>query len=756
MTSIYNFFSRYPKTIIASVALMTLFFLSQLADIRLDPSMKSMISKSNPVIQNMDLADELFGGSEILIIGVRSDSLFTTSTFEKFEALNDSLEMIDQIGNVMSIYNSSDIISTEDGFTVEGFLDYYPENEEEWAELKEKIKNNDMVYGNIISEDFKSMAFIAQLTSSFDYDEAALKEKIETLTAQFEGPEEIFESGMPLVRANIAQDMVHDMKMFMPFGIFLMIIMLSISFRSWLGVFLPLIVVVISVIWTFGFMAFLGISIPFIGVIIPVMLIAIANDYGIHIIAHYYHYLQEYPDQSRLEIIKKTLVALGVPIFLAGLTTVIGFMSLLGHVLPKVQEVGVFTSIGIIVAFVMSLILIPAALYIAPKPKFLEKKGSMDKMNAFLNAWSNFFIRFKAPFLLFMVVALFIVGLGMKNIVVDTDPDHYYQPDNPIRINNEAITRSFGGSTQISLIVKGDIKDPDVLRQMDQLSDHLQEHPLVSRTFSITDMVRKMHRSFHNDDPEYDVIPDNRELIAQYLFLYSLTGGDASDFDRIIDDIDYPQHAHLLIRLKKVQTSKVVEILNDTEQYIAANFYDLPIAITGAAALMGELATLIVRGQMISLSISLIVVFFIMVIVFRSFVGGIMATIPLMTAIIFVFGLMGYMHIELNMATAMLSSIMIGVGIDYTIHFLWHVREFIREGKDLDTAIASTMKISGKGIVFNAFSVVVGFTVLTLSAFLPVYFFGFLITFSISMCLFGALALLPALISWVNPKFLYK
>jgi hypothetical protein len=130
--------------------------------------------------------------------------------------------------------------------------------------------------------------------------------------------------------------------------------------------------------------------------------------------------------------------------------------------------------------------------------------------------------------------------------------------------------------------------------------------------------------------------------------------------------------------------------------------------------------------------------------------------LPLLTAIITVFGLMGYLNIELNIATAMVSSIMIGVGVDYTVHFLWHLREHIREGMNIHDAIFTTLRISGKGIVFNAFSVIVGFAVLVLSVFQPVNFFGFLIIFSIFMCLFGALALLPSVVSWLEPKFLFK
>ena len=190
--------------------------------------------------------------------------------------------------------------------------------------------------------------------------------------------------------------------------------------------------------------------------------------------------------------------------------------------------------------------------------------------------------------------------------------------------------------------------------------------------------------------------------------------------------------------------------------WVRANLFGVPITLTGAAALIGELAKMIVRGQMISLSVSLVVIFIIMTLIFRSFVGGLLSIIPLGTAIILVFGLMGYLNIELNIATAMLTSIMIGVGVDYTVHFLWHLREHIRSGQEMEEAIYTTLRISGKGIVFNALSVIIGFTVLTLSVFLPVYFFGFLITLSISMCLFGSLALLPAIVSWMNPEFLHR
>ena len=290
MSKLFKFLLNYPRTIVGGSIFITLLFLWQIPSLELDPSIKAMIAKDHPVRVNMDMIDSLFTGSEIVIVGVISDSLLTKHTLTKFEALQDSLENIEQFIQVFSLYNARNIISTEDGFEVENFLEEYPATMEDVEELKVRLRGNDLIYGNMVTEDFLGMAFICQLSSSFDYDEYVLRDQIIKLKEQFEEPEEFYYSGMPVIRAAISKNMQTDMKTFMPYGIFLMIILLSLSFRSWLGVFMPLSVVIISVIWTFGMMSLLGIKLVFIGVIIPVMLIAIANDYGIHIIAHYYEY----------------------------------------------------------------------------------------------------------------------------------------------------------------------------------------------------------------------------------------------------------------------------------------------------------------------------------------------------------------------------------------------------------------------------------------------------------------------------------
>ena len=143
-----------------------------------------------------------------------------------------------------------------------------------------------------------------------------------------------------------------------------------------------------------------------------------------------------------------------------------------------------------------------------------------------------------------------------------------------------------------------------------------------------------------------------------------------------------------------------------------------------------------------------------LILLFRSGVAGLISAIPLGLSLIILFGLMGRFKIELNIATAMLTSIMIGVGVDYTIHFLWRYREERRNKLSETEAVKKTLTTTGRGIIFNALSVIIGFTALLFSGFMPVKFFGFLVIVSIFSCLVGAIVLIPALCIVLKPKFL--
>jgi hypothetical protein len=275
--------------------------------------------------------------------------------------------------------------------------------------------------------------------------------------------------------------------------------------------------------------------------------------------------------------------------------------------------------------------------------------------------------------------------------------------------------------------------------------------PEIGYTSSVAGVVRKMNQAVMGGDASQDALPDSREAVAQYFLLYSM-GGDPSDFERIVD-FDY---AHTLVtaRINSLSTSTTEAVVERARAHLREHPVGESAIVGGFGPLFADLVDAIVTGQVVSLSLSLVLVFVLVGVAFRSVGAGFWSVVPLFIAIPVLFGLMGFWAIELNVVTAMLSSIMIGVGVDYTIHFLWRYRAERAEGLSPEDAVFRTLTTAGRGIVFNALSVVAGFAVLLLSNFLPVKFFGFLVVVCITACLLGALVLLPAVCLVVRPGFL--
>jgi len=750
--------ANYPRTIIASIFLVTIILSWRIFDLSIDPGMRSLVPIDHPIIKNMSLVEELFSGNEIVIIAIESEDLLSSKTLEKYYAFHDSLENIISINRVASIYNHRYIVPDDGGFEIQKLLEKIPSDSIEHEILKRNIFNSDII-GSLISSDMTIMCFVAQINASTDFDEINFRDRINNITNKFENPEKIYIASSIISSAESIDSVKRDMRIFAPIALGLMIILFIISFRSWTGTFLPLFVVGFSIIWTFGLMAWLDISVPIIGGLIPIMLIAISNNYGIHIISHYYEFTKMNQELSRVEILKRTMKRLGMPIFLAGITTVISFLSLMSHELSKVREVGLMVSFGIVVSFVLSLLLIPAILILVPRPTFLGKEKSLHFINKFLVNWGNFFVKNRVSFLTILFSAIFVFSIGIRDITVDTVPDNYFPEDSKIRKSSKVISKTFGGATQLNILIEGDIYDPISLKHIDNLMNHIKsKNSSVSLTYSIADVIKKMHFSFHNGEKDSLKIPANRQLIEQYMFLYSLAGQD-NDFDLILNDVDDPSYTQAFVRIKKASTVDLMKLVDDTRDYIHSNYYDdIPIKpmLAGPAALLGAVSHLVIRGQIISLLMASLVIFIIMSLVFRSFVGGILATLPMSLAVILIFSLLGNLGIPLNITTSLLTCILVGVGVDYSVHFLWHLREYLREGETLEVAIANTMKVSGKGILFNGVSVVVGFSVLMFSVFMPLKEFSILIMASIGFCFIGGMAILPALVSFLDPKFLRK
>ncbi len=487
-------------------------------------------------------------------------------------------------------------------------------------------------------------------------------------------------------------------------------------------------------------------------VLLPVIMIAIANDYGIHMIAKYQEDNTEENSLTNRQLASGMFMSLGKPVIATGLTTIAGMLCMLSHIVLPAKQLAVLAAIGIAYALSASLLFIPAVTSLIKNAKPVNRGGRIHILDKLLNIFADSVIKHPGKIIMYFLTATIILSGGIFLIKIDANPEKYYPEKHPIVVSSHIINDKLGGSQNISVMFSGDIKDPAMMKKIDSYEKSFEKLDWVGNTSSISTAVHEMSKAINMPGEKYyDKIPDSRNAVAQYFELYNMSG-DPDDFDKLVD---FPyENSHLMVRINNADTPAIKGVA-DKIRKMTEDDPDVT-AIGGWGMIFTDLADHIVKGQFISLFWSTVIVSAMLMILFKSFKGGLFAIIPLVMSIIILFSLMGLFKIELNIATALLSSIMIGVGIDYTIHFIWRYREELEKGKSREESIRTSLTTTGRGIIFNALSVIVGFIVLLFSSFMPVRFFGFLVVISILSCLAGALLFIPALCLKYKPLFLEK
>jgi len=429
-------------------------------------------------------------------------------------------------------------------------------------------------------------------------------------------------------------------------------------------------------------------------------------------------------------------------------------LGLLTHSIIPARQVGILASCGISIALAMSMFMVPALLSVnkSSSPAVFRHNMVNHGMNSFFRRLSELITKHPVRVLVISLIVIMIAGSGIFLLRIDTNQEHFFPESHPLRKSSEIINKSFGGSQTISVMISGDIKDPGVMRGIDLLTNRLESEKGTGKVFSISKAVREMSKALYDPYEEgYDRIPDSKEAIAQMFELYYMSG-DAEDFKQLIN----PQNdrAHIIIRLSDPSGSVIRRIVNIIEEAKK----DIPAKITtgGYALIMYDFSDSLIKGQVFSLGFALFTVFILLSLVFRSVKGGLTGLIPLAASIVILFGFMGFSGIAIDPATALLSSVMIGVGVDFTIQYMWRFNNELRKYGDYVKAIEKSFELIGQSIVINALAVMGGFGALIFSGFTSIKFFGYLVVISIASCLTWSLFVIPAFLVKFKPRFIEK
>ncbi|MEA4865708.1 MAG: MMPL family transporter [Sphaerochaeta sp.] len=739
--------AKRPFTMLLLILMLSILFaVSIFNSANLETDLTEYMPKTHPAFIASDEAEHLFGiGDAILIVLEDTQGIYRKETIEKIDALTNALEQdFDAVKQVISLTTADNIQSSSGFLEVEPFFSGNT-SEQALLDLKADVEANPMIYGRNVSRDGTATLIIAELVENADTQ--TLQKELQAWIGQWEGPQKLRIAGRPVIEGSLAELGPKDMSIMFPLVILTMIILLYFLLRSVRDTILNMVIVLFGTLLAFGSMTLLGVPIYAVDTMIPVMLIAIGVAYGIHMHNTIHHLTVENPAIGKDNLARSTLRQMIRPIFMTALTTAIGFLALMSSQVLPVRYFGLFAAIGVLGEMVLALLLFPASIYLLGIPKYKQKIQNLSKPSAISRL--NTLIMDRPKFLVILSMIILAVGIwGTSKVWIDTSFLANFEKDSAIVETDEYVNTKFGGTSTLNVILTSETEDifknPQVLQTMDRMQAELESNPIVGNSLSLATFIKQMNQVMEEHAKDSYSIPDSQELISQYLLLYEFSG-DSETLEQVID-YTYAT-ANITIQLKSDSSAVLKEVLATVDSYRPAfREFDIEVGYAGSGYKTFVFSELLLEGQIISLIISFGIIFALLALLFHNVRIGIAGTVPIAITAIVNFGVMGLLNIPLSSATALITSIAVGIGVDYAIHFLDHYTLTRLEGKSLEEATMETLVYTGRAIVFNAIAVMGGFAILLFSVFPPNRQVGALIILNMATSAIATLTVLVVLI----------
>lgn len=752
---------RHPRLVLAVIALLTVVALIPMAQIvdRIDTDPENMLPADEPVrLQNAEIK-EAFGLREFLVVGiVHPETVFTPEILTRAYTITQALYDMDGViyDDVLAPSEVDDILPEPGGgIRVETLMAEPPTTLEGAQQILAQIQQNPILRGKLASDDGKALAIFVPLVSkdvAADVDGA-----IQEIIDGFEGDlgETYHVAGQPVAQDEFGEEMFKQMAVSAPAAFVLIFLLLLFFFRSPRIVAAPMIIAVISVIWTMGLLLATGHTVHIMSSMIPIFLIPIAVLNSIHILSSIHAKFHRQKGDLD-ETLRETVGELFLPMAFTSLTTVVGFGALVATPIPPVQVFGMFVAFGVFVAWLLSLVFIPAYAKVIPI-EVLHRFGQVHEGEAapesHLHAIYNFSVRYRVPVMVGIVVVMLVSGYGVSQIVVNDNPVNWFKPDHRLRIADKVMNEHLSGTYLAYLELKGPQEgaflEPEWMQYAERLQSSLVDHDNVGAASSVVDVVKKVQYELLNRADGSYAVGDSREKIAQYLFLYEMSGGSSDDLFKFVTS-DHKQ-MNIWVQMRNGDNQQVASVIDELEAWTAT--HPLPDGMTmqwgGLSYINVVWQDLMVSGMGKALAGSYITVLIMMVVLFRSLRFGLLAMVPLTATILITYGYVGLSGRFYDMPIAVLSSLSLGLAIDFAIHFIQRARDIhARTGRDFHVAMTEFFHEPAQALARNIVVIALGFVPMFFATLVPYITVGAFF-FAIMLISGGATFLImPAVLSF--------
>ena len=722
-----------PKTVIGAALIITILFGSQLPKITTDTDPKHMLPITSPVRQYNDQVEREFGlHPDVLVLGVVNErGVVNRQTLARIADLTSRIQRIPGviIRDVTSFTTIDDISVRGGELIVRPLLELVPQREEELESLRKKLFENPVFLNRIISPDGKATAIYIPVEPTANGKE--IGDRIRKLLPERSDGDRFYLAGDPVARDTFGAEMFRQMGLFSPVAGMVMAVALWFMFHS-----IPLIaanmaVAMISIIWSMGLLIGLGHPVHIMSSMSPVFLMAIATD-TVHIFNEFFFRYREVGEKKRS--VTDTMAAVGAPVFYSDVTTAVGFASLAITSIIPVRIFGLVVAFGTLVILLMSYTLVPAILMLLREKQLARVIGTLPKKvddqpthpdtskTSLLSRLGEICVRRGKIIAILGCVLLLISAVGISRIRVNNNMVHWFTFNSEVRTADRVMNQHLGGTSTGYLVVQSPnenvMKDPVMLREIEALQRTLEKDPLVGKTFSVVDYVKWINRALHNDDPSFYRIPESSQEVGQYLFLFGMSA-KPSDLNNVVD---YPfQKATIMLQLKSWDAGVMKDVIARTEAHLAGR--PLPAGVTVKPAGIAYFNLVwnheVLWGMLSSFLAGVALVLILLIVGTRSLLWGIVSFLPLLFTIAVIYGVVGLAGKDFDMPVAVLSTLSLGMAIDFAIHFVGRFRKRYQEHPELQPCLIWTVARPGKGIFLNAILFALGFSVMIFADLTP-------------------------------------
>ncbi len=719
-----------------------------------DDDMLAMLPNNMSSKLSWDAVQDEFGSTESIFIafGNKDKTIFNKSSFSDLWKLTNELESQPEIKKVTSLSNLPKIENVDDFLEVHSLQPSEELDAIQINEIKKYVYDNQSIRARSISKDGDYFNIMVQPNDSIAHN-IVRDIVVEIGDSLLSKNYEIHYGGTAYITGSVPGMIKNDISKLLGVGLVLMSLILLVNIRDLFAVGMIFSVIIQSLIVMAGLMGWVvyltgseNFYFTIINSSMPIILLTIANSDGVHVVTKFFKEMRGSGNTKKS--IAKSIDTLFAPIFLTSITTIAAFLALYFAPINQLMGYGICLSAGILYAFILSLTFLPAAMSLKKwnlNSNAISQNGHLENIIA---KFGKLVISKPKLILVVGMIIMFVGTAGLSALKVDVNIANFFKEDTDFRNSIDFIDQEMTGTMDVRIRVEAPVKDPNTLNEIQNMQKLLNSNPKVTTSYSIVDVVKQMHRIFMDDNPEFEIVPKDEKKVSNLLMMYSISG-DQDDLNTIVD---YNYKVGLITALSRVMsTEEIIQFVKKIEDQVYSFKHISNTSITGMAIVIRDLIYLVIESSIISIFSSIILICLITSIFFKNFSWGFLSIVPLVAAVLINFGFMGIAGIHLSHVTALLSSVIIGVGVDFSIHYIYQYRRLIKD-KFRNGISNKVINEVGYPIVLDAASNM-SFGALLFSTFIPVQYVGGLMVFAMFSTAFGTLTLLAASVELLKTSY---